>query len=401
MHKIVSLIILFLLANCTTYSQQEIVPVKTGAEVMIEKHLGELSDKRVGLVMNPTARIGEIHVLDSLLALDVNVVALFAPEHGFRGDRGAGERIKNGIDEETGLPVYSLYGKTKKPTEEMLAGIDLLIFDMQDVGARFYTYNTTMKYILEASAEFDKEVWILDRPNPAGGDYVAGWILEEEHKSFVGAYPIPIAHGLTLGELANMAAGEGWLDVEKTPNLRVIKSEGWNRSMLWTDTGLNWIPPSPNLPTFEHALVYLGTCLFEGTTISEGRGTNNPFLTIGAPNTNIELQQLAELSEKYSVQIDTISFTPVTIPGKALNPKHENLKSNGVSISILDEFNDPVNFGLDLMKLMMRNTEDSEYKEYLYLLSGTRKIHDDTDTKVWGESFENYMVQREKYLLYK
>lgn len=401
MHKIVSLVILFLVANCNTYGQQEIVPVKTGAEVMIEKHLGELSDKRVGLVMNPTARIGEVHVLDSLLALDINVVALFAPEHGFRGDRGAGERIKNGVDEETGLPVYSLYGKTKKPTEEMLADIDLLIFDMQDVGARFYTYNTTMKYILEAGAEFEKEVWILDRPNPAGGDYVAGWVLEEEYKSFIGAYPIPIAHGLTLGELATMAAGEGWLDVEKAPNLRVIKSEGWNRSMLWTDTGLTWVPPSPNLPTFEHALVYLGTCLFEGTTISEGRGTNDPFLTIGAPNTNIELQQLSMLSEKYSVQIDTISFTPISIPGKASNPKHENIKSNGISISISNEFNDPVNFGLDLMKLMMHNTEGSEYKEFLYLLSGTRKVHDDTNTNVWGESFENYMVQREKYLLYK
>lgn len=400
MHKIVSLITLFLIASCNTFSQQEIVSVKTGAEVMIEKHLDELSDKRVGLVMNPTARIGEVHVLDSLLALNVNVVALFAPEHGFRGNRGAGEQIKNGIDQETGLPVYSLYGKTKKPTEDMLADIDLLIFDMQDVGARFYTYNTTMKYILEASAEFDKEVWILDRPNPIGGDYVSGWVLEEEYKSFVGAYPIPIAHGLTLGELANMAVGEGWLDVEEAPDFRIIKSEGWNRSMRWTETGLNWIPPSPNLPTFEHAFVYLGTCLFEGTTISEGRGTSDPFLTIGDPNTNIELDQLKELSENYSVQIDTISFTPVTIPGKASSPKHENLKSHGVSISITEEFSDPVGFGLDLMEFMMRNTRGSEYKEFLYLLTGTKRVFENTDVNMWGESFEDYLAKREKYLLY-
>lgn len=400
MHKLVSLITFFLIASCNTFSQQEKVSVKTGAEVMIEKHLDELNDKRVGLVMNPTARIGEVHVLDSLLALNVNVVALFAPEHGFRGNRGAGEQITNGIDQETGLPVYSLYGKTKRPTEDMLADIDLLIFDMQDVGARFYTYNTTMKYILEASSEFDKEVWILDRPNPIGGDYVSGWVLEEEYKSFVGAYPIPIAHGLTLGELANMAVGEGWLDVEEAPDFRIIKSEGWSRSMSWTETGLSWIPPSPNLPTFEHAFVYLGTCLFEGTTISEGRGTSDPFLTIGDPNTNIELDQLKELSEKYSVHMDTISFTPITIPGKASSPKHENIKSHGVSISITKEFSNPVAFGLDLMEFMMRNTEGSEYKEFLYLLTGTKRVFEKADVNMWGESFEDYLAKREKYLLY-
>lgn len=398
--KIVFLI-LFLFPACETRAQLEAVKVKTGAEVMIEKHLKDLEGKSVGLVMNPTARINDIHVLDTLLSLQIDIKALFAPEHGFRGDRGAGERIINGIDEETGLPVYSLYGATKKPTQEMLADIDIIIFDMQDVGARFYTYNTTMKYILESSAEFGKEVWILDRPNPAGGNYVAGWVLEEEFKSFVGAYPIPIAHGLTLGELATMAVGENWLDVEEAPNLRIIKSEGWLRSMRWNDTGLNWVPPSPNLPTFEHAFVYLGTCLFEGTSLSEGRGTENPFLTIGSPKTQIDENRLVGISEKYRVRIDTTSFIPASISGKALNPKYEDQRSQGVSISTTSRSKDPVKFGVELMKLLMDSTEGAEYKDYLFLLSGSRKILEPTDDIYWGESFEDYLLKREKYLLYK
>lgn len=374
--------------------------VKTGAEVLIEEHLQELEGKKVGLVMNPTARIGNTHVLDTLLALDVTISALYAPEHGFRGDAGAGEIIEDGVDQATGIPVYSLYGATKKPTREMLEGIDLLLFDMQDVGARFYTYNSTMKYVIEAAAEIGIEVWILDRPNPAGGEYVAGWVLEEGYESFVGMYPIPVAHGLTLGELALMAEGEGWFDTEQKPNVQVISMSGWARDMKWPDTGLDWFPPSPNLPQFENAYVYLGTCFFEGTTLSEGRGTDSPFMTLGAPETNLNWTEVEQLSEKYGIRIDSINFVPQSIPGKALNPKHQNEKSNGVLISEVGELTDPVRFGIELMKLMMDETPGAEYKDFLYLLSGTKRIDLFEAEDSWGSAFNDFTEARKKYLLY-
>ena len=385
--------------------------VRTGAEMLIENHLGELEGKRVGLVMNPTARIGNTHVLDTLLALEVNVTALFAPEHGFRGNFADGEVIEGGIDQASELPVFSLYGSTKRPTKEMLETVDILLFDMQDVGARFYTYNSTMKNIIEAATEFDKEVWVLDRPNPAGGEYVSGWVLEEEFKSFVGSYPIPVAHGLTLGELALMAVGEGWLEVENTPSLKVIEMQGWRRSMRWPETGLRWIPPSPNLPTFEHAYVYLGTCFFEGVNISEGRGTDDPFLTIGTPQKLDPYFDLTFLEEKYHLIIDTLSFTPRSIPGKSVHPKYEGELLYGISISITPEFNQPVEFGLDLLSMFSYNmrikTGNLEVRDHLYLLSGTDEIDEiisigwQPGTRIkWGQSFDQFSVNRGKYLLY-
>ncbi|MEX0823422.1 MAG: DUF1343 domain-containing protein, partial [Balneolaceae bacterium] len=262
----------------TSESAQQNKIVRTGAEILISDHLDELDGKRMGLVMNPTARIGTTHVLDTLLALDANITALFAPEHGFRGEAGAGEKIEDGTDQASGLPVFSLYGDTRKPTPEMMNAVDILIFDMQDVGARFYTYISTLGLVLEAASESGTPVWILDRPNPLGGNYVSGWVLEEEFKSFVGAYPIPIAHGLTMGELGLMIAGEGWMDFENKPELRVIKMNGWSRNMIWPDTGLPWVSPSPNLARFDQAFIYPGMVYFEGTTLSEGRGTEDPFL---------------------------------------------------------------------------------------------------------------------------
>ncbi len=233
--------------------QEEEERVVLGAEILIERHLEEFEGRRVGLVMNPTARIGRVHMLDKLLALDVNITALFAPEHGFRGEAGAGERIEDGIDQASGLPVFSLYGETRQPTPEMLEHVDVLIFDMQDVGARFYTYIATLGLVLESAANEGVPVWVLDRPNPLGGNYVSGWMMEDEFKSFVGPYPIPIAHGLTMGEMAKMIVGENWMDFEAEPELHVVAMEGWERDMKWPDTKLRWIPPSPNLPTFEHA----------------------------------------------------------------------------------------------------------------------------------------------------
>ena len=412
------LIIIYSLYSGSCIAQEvEEFKVRTGAEMLIENHLDELEGKRVGLVMNPTARIENVHVLDTLLALDVNITSLFAPEHGFRGDYADGEVIEGGIDQASGLAVYSLYGTTKRPTKEMLEEVDILLFDMQDVGARFYTYNSTMKYIIEAATEFDKEVWILDRPNPAGGDYISGWVLEDEYRSFIGSYPIPVAHGLTLGELALMAKGEGWLEVDKEPNLKVITMKGWRRSMKWPETGLPWIPPSPNLPTFEHAYVYLGTCFFEGVNISEGRGTDDPFLTIGSPTVlerkpeDLFMNTIKFLEDKYHIDIDTLSFITESIPGKAVSPKFEGELSHGVSLALTPEFDNPVEFGLELLSAfavnMMFSKEKLSVRDNLYLLSGTKKIDNliysplyGREPGAWGTSFTKYEVTRGKYLLY-
>lgn len=402
-----------LIISCagTPADSHETKPVRTGAQTLIADYAGELAGRNIGLVMNPTARIYGTHVLDSLMSLGINVVALYAPEHGFRGDYGAGERISDGIDEETGLPVFSLYGTTRKPTRDMLEGVDLLIFDMQDVGARFYTYLSTMGLVMEAAADYGVELWILDRPNPAGGTYISGWMRQEEHTSFVGAYPIPIAHGMTLGELAHMIVGEGWLELSNPDavlNYRVIPVQHWDRTMLWPETGLPWVPPSPNLPTFEHAFVYLGTCLVEGTTMSEGRGTDNPFLLIGAPDLMIPPEVVQELASTYSLEIRDTTFTPVEIPGRALRPKHQNTEVSGVYIRVTDQdfaSVDPVAFGHAFLRLSLRYSPTSRTNTFLKRLAGTDRIMDFLESEevaaaMWMEEVEAFRTQREPYLLY-
>lgn len=384
------------------------VDIKVGAKVLIQEHLDELAGRNIGLVMNPTARVDGVHMLDTLMALGLPVKALFAAEHGFRGSQGAGEIIQDGLDEATGLPVFSLYGATKKPTAQMLEEIDVLLFDMQDVGARFYTYNSTMKYVIEAAAEQGIEVWILDRPNPLGGNYVAGWVLEPEYNSFVGTYPIPIAHGLTLGELAQMALGEDWYETDAKINLRVIPMSGWQREMKWNDTQLEWVPPSPNLPTFEHAYAYIGTCFFEGTTLSEGRGTEHPFLMMGGESSI--LNDDVSLWSNYGVRLQSIQFTPVSIPGKALRPKGEGLLLNGILWENALEHPDPLTVGLRMMQWLMENSPEATYKDYLYLLAGTDEIDELSRKRInlktdsldidWGSNFESFKEKRNNYLLY-
>ena len=403
-----------LVASCQSKKEVEAtdrskeIPIKVGAQVLLEEHLDELKSQHIGLVMNPTARVHGVHMLDTLMALGMPVKALFAAEHGFRGNQGAGEIIRDGVDEATGLPVFSLYGETKKPTAEMLEDIDVLLFDMQDVGARFYTYNSTMKYVIEAAAEQGVEVWILDRPNPLGGDYVAGWVLESEHRSFVGTYPIPIAHGLTLGELAQMALGEDWFDTDAEVNVRVIPIHGWQRDMKWNDTQLEWVPPSPNLPTFEHAYAYVGTCFFEGTTLSEGRGTDHPFLMMGGESSSID--EDISLWNNYDVRLKAIQFTPISMPGKALAPKGEGRLLSGVKWENALDNEDPLTVGLRMMQWFMERSPDAAYKDYLYLLAGSNKIDELTRSRInlkeppldidWGASFESFKEKRNAYLLY-
>lgn len=403
--QIYLMILFWLVSACDSSQVPENGTVRIGAEMLIENHLDELSGNRVGLVMNPTARIGDVHVLDTLMALNVNVTALFAPEHGFRGEAGAGEIIEDGEDQATGLPVFSLYGETRSPTPEMLQHVDLLLFDMQDVGARFYTYNSTLGLVLQEAAKMDIPVWVLDRPNPSGGDYVSGWILEEEFTSFVGMYPMPIAHGMTLGELARMMIGEKWLEFDQSPELRVIEMTGWKRTMKWPDTGLEWIPPSPNLPTFEHAFAYLGTCLIEGTTLSEGRGTADPFLTIGAPETNISDEDIEKVNRLPGLRAKKVSFTPESIPGKALNPKHEGEECTGYRLEITDlNAYEPLESGLRLIRQLINQTDESEIKPYLYKLAGTKKIDDflnsDMDKTTFDFGLEEFIAKRQDYLIY-
>lgn len=399
--------LIFLFVSCASKGDHKAVYerpssdlVAVGAKVLLQNHLDDLQGKSVGLVMNPTARVDGTHMLDTLLTRDVNVTALFAPEHGFRGDFGAGETIEDGVDQATGLPVYSLYGQTKKPTPKMLENVDLLLFDMQDVGARFYTYNVTLGLVLEAAADAEVPVWVLDRPNPAGGEYMSGWLLDEKYESFVGAWPIPMAHGMTLGELARMMIGERWLQTVKQPQLKVIPMKGWERSMKWTETGLKWYPPSPNLPTFEHAFMYLGTVLFEGSNISEGRGTPDPFLTIGSPMTDITEAQVDSLQHHFSsVSIERIEFVPKSIPGKALRPKFEGETCYGVSLSINNyQAFSSVEFGVALLELMLQNTEGGEMNDFMLKLAGSEAVQ--SFSKDWLEDVAAFKQAREPYLIY-
>lgn len=276
----------------------------TGAE-RTEEYLPLLKGKRVGMVVNHTSIVGEEQtcLLDTLLQLNINVVKVFAPEHGFRGNADAGETIKDGKDSRTGIPLISLYGNNKKPTMQQLQDIDIIIFDIQDVGARFYTYISTMFYVMEACAENGKEMIVLDRPNPC--DYIDGPILRPAFRSFVGILPIPILHGCTIGELALMINGEGWIN--KTPDacrLTVIPMTGWEHGQPYSLP----IKPSPNLPNDQAIRLYASLCPFEATRISVGRGTTFPFQVLGAPD------------KKYG----NFTFTPHSLPGFDKNPMHKD-----------------------------------------------------------------------------
>lgn len=379
-----------------------------GAQILLSHSVDELRGRSIGLLANPASRIGSAHLLDTLLTHEIPVTALFAAEHGFRGDVPAGEEIKDGTDVATGLPVFSLYGQTRRPTPEMLAGIDLIIFDLQDAGVRFYTYISTLGLVLEAAAAHDVEVWVLDRPNPLGGTYVAGWMLKPEFTSFVGAFPIPVVHGMTIGELAQMMVGEGWLDTETEPRLSVIPMEHWSRNQNWIDTGLTWVPPSPNLPHFTNALVYPGTCFFEGSTMSEGRGTRDPFMMVGSPGLEFPEETRLRLQQRYPVLLEPVAFTPVDIPGMATNPKHRGTEVSGLRLSPLTLQADslrPLELGLEIFREMLRHAPDARTNRFLYNLAGTRRITDFLQSNAapetfWQEETEAFLEKRQPYLLY-
>lgn len=400
---------LFLTPQCKLHSQ-----VVVGADLLISRYPHLVQGKRIGLVTNHTAILADgKHLVDALHShRTTELVALFSPEHGIRGEALAGEPVQTETDRKTGIPIYSLYGKTQKPTPKMLQDIDIIIFDIQDVGARFYTYISTMAYVLEAAAEARIPVIVLDRPNPLGGVNVDGFVLEESQRSFVGLHPIPILHGMTVGELAQMMNGEGWLRNGVRADLTVIKMERWKRGLRFDESGLQWIRPSPNMMTLQTASVYPGTCLFEGTNVSEGRGTDHPFEIIGAPF--IENERWADLLNSYAlpgVRFRPVTFIPQDIPNVALNPKFEDQLCRGISIEVRDpkEY-EPVRVGVYLLATA-RLVSGENFKwipASIDRLAGTKRLREMIDrgvspeeiVKSWKKEVEGFQHVRSKYSLY-
>jgi uncharacterized protein YbbC (DUF1343 family) len=326
------------------------VTVLTGLDVLLEKKIDLITGKAIALITNQTGidRYG-IPNYKRMLALDeIHLKVIFSPEHGLFGE--ADEEIT--YDKKIAdLPeVFSLYGTVRKPTPEMLQGVDLIIYDIQDIGARFYTYISTLGLVMEAAAELQIPVLVLDRPNPIRSDIVEGPLLDLKYQSFVGKYPIPIRYGWTVGELAQKIVAEQWLAA--TPSLSVISMEGWYASLWYDETTLPWVKPSPNIPDVGTALIYPGMCLLEGTNVSEGRGTDHPFKWFGAPwiDGKILSQELNKLQLPGVVFVPK-SFTPVSIPGVADKPKYENQLCNGIEIRVIarNEYQS-LNVGVSVIK---------------------------------------------------
>lgn len=381
--KISKIIFLFSLLT-GFYQNSSAQQLIVGAE-QLDAYLPLLKNQKVALVVNQTSLVGDQHLVDVLQKKKVKIEKVFAPEHGFRGEADAGEKVKSGKDKKSGLPIVSLYGDNKKPTAEQLKDIDVLVFDIQDVGVRFYTYISTMHYVMEAAAENNKKVIILDRPNP-NGDYVDGPILDPSQKSFVGMHPIPIVHGLTVGELAKMINGEGWLAGKKKCQLTVIPVQGYTHSMHYSLP----VKPSPNLPNDLSIRLYPSICLFEGTNISVGRGTDFPFQVIGAPNN----------------KLGSFTFTPQSTPG-AKNPPF--LAKTCYGLDLRNEGLDhrfTLKYVIDFFQKLQQPKDF--FLPFFHKLAGTSELMtqikvgiEEEDIRVtWGESLNAYKAMRKKYLLY-
>lgn len=355
------------------------------------EYIDQLKGKKIGLVVNQTSTIADIHLVDTLISLGIAVEKIFAPEHGFRGTADAGEKVKDGKDVKTGLPIVSLYGKNRKPTKAMIQDLDVLVFDIQDVGARFYTYISTMHYVMEAAEENGKQVIVLDRPNP-NGHYVDGPIRINKLKSFVGMHPIPIVHGLTVGELAKMINGERWLKSGKTVNLKVVTCENYDHHTFYELP----VKPSPNLPNIRAVYLYPSLCLFEGSVVSVGRGTAEPFQIYGHPT--------------YKNGSD--EFTPKPTEG-AKNPPYNGQVCNGFSLTsipleelretkqlqlsyFIDYYNDFPNKGIFFNKFFEKLVGNYELRKQIQSGKTEMEIR-----ATWAKNLESYNVMRTNYLLYK
>ena len=378
MAKIKQIFLLFnLLLSVLSYSQIKVAAERTKA------YLPLLEDNKIAIVGNQTSMIKNTHLVDSLISLEVDVIKVFSPEHGFRGKADAGAKIEDGIDVKTGIPIISLYGKNKKPSSKQLENIDVLLFDIQDVGARFYTYISTLHYVMEAAGEHNIKVIILDRPNP-NGHYIDGPIREDGFESFVGMHPIPIVHGMTIGEYAKMINAENW--ISNKCNLTVIEMENYNHDMHYNLP----IKPSPNLPNSKSINLYPSLCLFEGTNISIGRGTDYPFQHFGAPY----------LESNYS-------FTPKSGEGSKY-PKHKNIECFGTDLRFQDNYLTNIN-----LNWIINSYNNCPYKQKFFTnffdkLAGTDKlrlqiIDGKTEKEIkgsWIEGLDEFKLTRKKYLLY-
>jgi len=365
----------------------QITPIVGAAKY--KHYLPQLQNKRVGLVVNQTSLVENTHLVDALLTKNITITKIFAPEHGFRGDHDAGAHVKNAVDSKTGIPLISIYGKNKKPSAEALSEVDVIIFDIQDVGVRFYTYISSMHYMMEAAAEQGIEFIVLDRPNPNIA-YVDGPILERQFKSFVGMHPIPVLHGMTVGELAKMIKGESWINKAADLKLTVIPVDHYTRSTSYSLP----VKPSPNLPNDQSIALYPSLCFFEATPVSIGRGTDFAFQVIG-----------------YSpVALGGFSFTPRSIKGAAANPKFKNTPVKGLDLRTANTR------GLDLSylitaynKLSKNNITFFERADFMDKLAGTNKLRlaieaGQSERQIkqsWQQGLAAFKKQRAPYLLYK
>ena len=415
MNKLVSksLILFFLSIPLFLNCSENRPPVIPGLDVLLTEHLDLIRGKRVGIVTNYTAvtRHGT-SIVDTLSSIPgVHVTALFGPEHGIRGNRSAGAYVESYVDSLTGIRVYSLYGKTRKPTPAMLDSVDVLLFDIQDIGARFYTYISTMGLAMQAAAENHLPFIVLDRPNPITGDIVEGPILNPELKSFVGMYPIPIRHGLTIGELAQMINGEGWLENGVRADLTVVRMKNWRRPMWFDQTGLKWIKTSPNMPDLETAILYPGMCLIEGTNVSEGRGTRKPFKVIGAPWIKGDsLKQVIDSFHPLGLMVKAVEFAPQSISEMAPHPKYEGEVCSGLEMKLANrDIFRSVSFGVTLLSAIHQLYPDKlAFKKSFDLLSGTEILRKQIQNGIppkeiisgWSKSLSDFKIMREKYLLY-
>jgi uncharacterized protein YbbC (DUF1343 family) len=355
-----------------------------------ENYFRLLEGLRVGVVANQTSIVGETHLVDTLVVSGINVKRIFTPEHGFRGAADAGAKVSDGKDEKTGIEIVSLYGKTKKPTPEMLRDIDVMLFDLQDVGVRFYTYISTMTYVMEACAEQDIPFIVLDRPNP-NGFYIDGPVLKSENKSFVGLHPVPVVYGMTIGEYAQMVNGEGWMKDGIHCELTVISIPGYDRNAIYELP----VKPSPNLPNWESVYLYPSLCFFEGTIVSVGRGTDMPFQIFGHP-----------------AMRGGFTFTPGRKAG-ASKPLFEGERCRGLDLTDFahDYANNPTLLHLEWLidaYRQLHETNDPFFTKYFDLLSGDKKLMQQIkngksaeDIRAsWQSELDAFKSIREKYLIY-
>lgn len=365
------------------------VRITTGAERM-DAYIGMLKGKRIGVVANQSSLVGQVHLVDTLLESGINLVKVFSPEHGFRGDAEAGALINNDTDERTGLPVVSLYGARKKPVPADIEDLDMILFDLQDVGARFYTYISTLTYVMEACAEQGKQLLVLDRPNP-NGYYIDGPVLEKEFTSFVGMHPVPVVHGMTMAEYARMVNGEKWLAGAVMCDLQWVTCDGYTHSSRYTLP----VRPSPNLPDSVAVALYPSLCFFEGTVVSVGRGTNKPFKVIGHPDF---------LAGDYS-------FTPKSIKGVSENPPQKDKVCYGFDLSsAAPDISDNGGLRLEYLILMYNalNEKTTFFNSFFEKLAGTATLRkqiiegkkSEEIYASWKPGLDAFREVRARYLLY-